>query len=208
MKNFALSIYARVVVELAQTHKAIGMSDVTQLLHDWSDGKREALDELLPLVYDELRRLAHNYLRRERSEHTLQTTALVHEAYLKLIDQRSVDWKNRAQFFALSAQAMRRILLDNARKHIAAERGKGEKISLDDAADVSIEVDENLIALDVALQELEAIDEKQSKIIELRYFGGLTIEEAAEVLKISPATLKREWTFARAWLYQRLKNEG
>lgn len=184
------------------------MSEVTQLLQDWSDGKREALDKLLPLVYDELRRLAHNYLRRERSEHTLQTTALVHEAYLKLIDQRSVDWKNRAQFFALSAQAMRRILLDNARKHISAKRGKGEKLSLDDAPEISIEPDENLIALDLALQELEQIDEKQSKIIELRYFGGLTIEETAEVLKISPATVKREWTFARAWLYQRMKDEG
>ncbi len=181
------------------------MSDVTRLLQDWSEGgRREALDELLPLVYDELRRLAHSYLRRERSEHTLQTTALVHEAYLKLIDQRVVDWKNRAQFFALSAQAMRRILIDNARKHIADKRGKGEKISLDDAPEISVETDENLIALDMALQELETIDEKQSKIIELRYFGGLTIEETAEVLKISPATVKREWTFARAWLYQRL----
>lgn len=180
------------------------MSDVTRLLQDWSDGKREALDELLPLVYEELRRLAHNYLRRERREHTLQTTALVHEAYLKLIDQRSVDWKNRAQFFALSAQAMRRILLDNARKHISDKRGKGERISLDDAPEVSVEADENLIALDWALKELEAIDERQSKIIELRYFGGLTLEETAEVLKISPATVKREWTFARAWLYQKL----
>ena len=184
------------------------MSEVTQLLQDWSDGKREALDELLPLVYDELRRLAHNYLRRERSEHTLQTTALVHEAYLKLIDQHSVDWKNRAQFFALSAQAMRRILLDNARKHISAKRGKGEKISLEDAPEISIEPDENLIALDSALQELEQLDIRQSKIIELRYFGGLTIEETAEVMKISPATVKREWTFARAWLYQRMKAEG
>lgn len=183
------------------------MSEVTQLLQDWSDGKREALDKLLPLVYDELRRLAHNYLRRERGEHTLQTTALVHEAYLKLIDQHSVDWKNRAQFFALSAQAMRRILLDNARKHISAKRGKGERISLDEAAGVSTETDENLIALDIALQELEQIDEKQSKIIELRYFGGLTIEETGEVLKISPATVKREWTFARAWLYQRMRDE-
>ncbi|MCY7375125.1 MAG: sigma-70 family RNA polymerase sigma factor [Pyrinomonadaceae bacterium] len=184
------------------------MSEVTQLLQDWSDGKREALDELLPLVYDELRRLAHNYLRRERPEHTLQTTALVHEAYLKLIDQHSVDWKNRAQFFALSAQAMRRILLDNARKHISAKRGKGEKIALEDAPEISTEPDKNLIALDSALQELEKIDAKQSKIIELRYFGGLTIEETAEVLKISPATVKREWTFARAWLYQRMRDEG
>ena len=183
------------------------MGDVTKLLQDLSDGNRAALDKLLPLVYDELRRLAHQYLRRERTEHTLQTTALVHEAYLKLIDQRSVNWQNRAQFFALSATAMRRILLDNARKHLSAKRGKGEKISLDEAADVSTETDESLIALDMALQELERIDEKQSKIIELRYFGGLTIEETGEVLKISPATVKREWTFARAWLYQKLNAE-
>lgn len=180
------------------------MSEVTTLLERYADGDREVLDELLPLVYNELRRLAHSYLTRERKDLTLQTTALVHEAYLKLIDQHSVNWKNRAQFFALSAQAMRRILLDNARKHVSAKRGKGEKISLEDAAEVSVETNESLIALDMALQELEQIDEKQCKIIELRYFGGLTIEETAEVLKISPATVKREWTFARAWLYQRL----
>ena len=204
-ENFALSIYAQVVVELAHNFPAYDfMSDVTRLLQDWSDGKREALDELLPLVYEELRRLAHNYLRRERREHTLQTTALVHEAYLKLIDQRSVDWKNRAQFFALSAQAMRRILLDNARKHISDKRGKGERISLDDVPEISVEADENLIALDWALKELEVLDERQSKIVELRYFGGLTLEETAEVMKISTATVKREWTFARAWLYQKL----
>jgi RNA polymerase sigma-70 factor, ECF subfamily len=180
------------------------MSEVTALLTAYSNGNREVLDELLPLVYDELRRLAHSYLRRERSEHTLQTTALVHEAYMKLIDQRSVDWKNRAQFFALSAQAMRRILIDNARKHIADKRGKGEKISLENALEISVETDENLIALDLALRELEQFDAKQSKIIELRYFGGLTIEETAEVLKISPATVKREWTMARAWLYEKI----
>ncbi len=180
------------------------MSEVTALFERYTNGNREVLDELLPLVYDELRRLAHNYLRRERREHTLQTTALVHEAYMKLIDQRSVDWKNRAQFFALSAQAMRRILIDNARQHISEKRGKGEKISLDDAPEISVETDENLIALDLALQELEQLDAKQSKIIELRYFGGLTIEETAEVMKTSPATVKREWTFARAWLYQKL----
>ena len=183
------------------------MNEITGLLKEYGQGKREVLDELLPLVYNELRRLAHNYLRRERSEHTLQTTALVHEAYLKLIDQRVVDWKNRAQFFALSAQAMRRILIDNARKHISAKRGKGEKISLEDAAEISIKPDENLIALDMALQELEKIDEKQSRIVELRYFGGLTIEETAEVLEISPATVKREWTMARAWLYQKINGE-
>lgn len=178
--------------------------NVTQLLKDWSDGRREALDELLPLVYEELRRLAHNYLRRERSEHTLQTTALVHEAYLKLIDQHSIDWKNRAQFFALSAQAMRRILLDNARRHVAAKRGKGEKISLDDAGEIPTDQNESLIELDLALQELEKFDEKQAKIVELRYFGGMTIEETAEVLKISPATVKREWQMARAWLFEKV----
>ena len=184
------------------------MSEVTALLEQYTNGNREVLDELLPLVYNELRRLAHSYLRRERKDLTLQTTALVHEAYLKLIDQRSVNFQNRAQFFALSAQAMRRILIDNARKHIADKRGKGEKISLEDAPEMSVETDENLIALDMALRELEQFDAKQSKIIELRYFGGLTIEETAEVLKISPATVKREWTFARAWLYQKLSGSA
>ena len=178
--------------------------EVTRLLQDWSDGSREALDQLLPVVYDELRRLAHSYLTHERSEHTLQTTALVHEAYLKLIDQRSVNWQNRAQFFALSAQAMRRILIDSARRHTSIKRGSGgPKISLDEAATISGEAaNESLLALDLALRELEKIDAEQSKIVELRYFGGLTIEETAEVLKSSPATVKREWTMARAWLYQ------
>lgn len=179
---------------------------VTRLLQDWSAGSREALDQLLPLVYDELRRLAHSYLTRERPDHTLQTTALVHEAYLKLIDQRSVNWENHGQFFAISAQAMRRILLDSARRRTSVKRGSGGiRISLDEAATVSGEAaDESLLALDVALQELEKIDAEQSKIIELRYFGGLTIEETAKVLKSSPASVKREWTMARAWLYQAL----
>jgi len=178
--------------------------EVTRLLQDWSIGNRDALDQLLPLVYNELRRLAHSYLKRERPDHTLQTTALVHEAYLKLIDQHSVNWQNRAQFFALSAQAMRRILLDNARRHTAAKRGSGgQKISLDEVASVSREgANEALIALDFALQKLETIDPEQSRIVELRYFGGLTIEETAEVLKTSPSTIQREWTIARAWLYR------
>ena len=178
-------------------------SEVTRLLQE-SAGNREALDRLLPLVYNELRRLAHNYLTHERTDHTLQTTALVHEAYLKLIDQRSVNWQNRAQFFAISAQAMRRILLDNARRHTAAKRGSGGvKISLDDVATVSGDAaNESLIALDLALQKLEAIDAEQSQIVELRYFGGLTIEETAEVMKTSPSTVQREWTVARAWLYK------
>jgi len=178
--------------------------EVTRLLQDWSIGNRDALDQLLPLVYNELRRLAHSYLKRERPDHTLQTTALVHEAYLKLIDQHSVNWQNRAQFFALSAQAMRRILLDNARRHTAAKRGSGgQRISLDEVASVSREgANEALIALDFALQKLETIDPEQSRIVELRYFGGLTIEETAEVLKTSPSTIQREWTIARAWLYR------
>ncbi|HVS20366.1 MAG TPA: sigma-70 family RNA polymerase sigma factor [Pyrinomonadaceae bacterium] len=178
--------------------------ELTRLLQDCSDGSREALDKLLPLVYDELRRLAHSYLTHERPDHTLQTTALVHDAYLKLIDQRSVNWQNRAQFFALSAQAMRRILIDSARRHTSIKRGGGgTKISLDEAATVSGETaNESLLALDMALQELAKVDAEQSRIVELRYFGGLTIEETAEVLKTSAATVKREWTMARAWLYQ------
>lgn len=182
------------------------MSEITKLLADYTNGNREVLDELLPIVYNELRRLAHSYLTRERGDMTLQTTALVHEAYLKLIDQHSVNFQNRAQFFALSAQAMRRILLDNARRHSAEKRGSGLKISLEDSAEISVDANENLLALDIALQELEKFDPQQAKIIELRYFGGLTIEETAEVLKISPATVKREWTIARAWLYEKVKD--
>jgi len=180
--------------------------DVTRLLQDWSGGNQQALAELMPIIYNELRRLAHNYLRRERSDNTLQTTALVHEAYLKLIDQRSVNWQNRAQFFGIAAQAMRRILIDNARRHLAGKRGKGEKISLDETALISPAKDESLVALDDALRELESIDQQQSRIIELRYFGGLTIEETAEVMSLSPATIKREWAMARAWLYRALTN--
>lgn len=177
--------------------------NVTQLLHDWSNGEQQAFDELLPIIYNELHRLAHNYLNRERSDHTLQTTALVHEAYLKLIDQQSVDWQNRSHFFAIAAQAMRRILIDNARRHAASKRGNTpEKLSLDDVESISIGSNETLLALDDALKRLETIDSQQSRVIELRYFGGLTIEETAEVLNLSPATVKREWAMARAWLYK------
>jgi RNA polymerase sigma factor (TIGR02999 family) len=181
------------------------MSEITKLLEDYTNGNRACLDELLPLVYQELRRLAHSYLKSERRDLTLQTTALVHEAYLKLIDQHSVNFQNRAQFFALSATAMRRILLDNARRRTAEKRGSGEKVFLEDIGDISVKANENLIELDLALQELEQFDEKQAKIIELRYFGGMTIEETAEVLGISPATVKREWTMARAWLFEKIK---
>jgi len=181
------------------------MSEITRLFDDYTNGNREVLDELLPLVYNELRRLAHTYLNRERDGMTLQTTALVHEAYLKLIGQHSVDFRNRAQFFALSAQAMRRILIDNARTHKAQKRGSGVKISLDDVAEIPGEADDRLIELDIALRELETFDPVQAKIVELRYFGGLTIEETADVLNISPATVKRDWTMARAWLYDKVK---
>lgn len=180
--------------------------NVSRLLLDWSGGDQQALQELLPLIYDELRRLAHNFLYRERPDHTLQTTALVHEAYLKLIDQRDARWQNRAHFFAIAAQAMRRILIDSARKHIAAKRGRGgEKLSLDEVASISIEPDTDLLALDEALTALARFDSDQSRIVELRYFGGLTIEETAEVMKLSPATIKREWSMARAWLHQALR---
>jgi RNA polymerase sigma-70 factor, ECF subfamily len=183
------------------------MSEITKLLEDYTNGRREVLDELLPLVYGELRRLAHSYLRNERQDLTLQTTALVHEAYLKLIDQHSVNFQNRAQFFALSETAMRRILLDNARRHRAEKRGSGEKVSLEDIGEIAVKANENLIELDLALQELEEFDERQAKIIELRYFGGLTIEETAEVLNISPATVKREWIMARAWLFEKVSEK-
>lgn len=177
--------------------------EVTVLLREWSDGNQQALSKLLPIIYDELRRVAHQYLHRERAEQTLETTALVHEAYLKLIDQRSVNWQNRAHFFAIAAQAMRRILIDNARKRTAAKR-EGEKVALDDVAIISIDRAEHFLALDEALTRLEAIDSQQSKIIELRYFGGLTIEETGEAMNLSPATVKREWAMARAWLYNSL----
>jgi RNA polymerase sigma factor (TIGR02999 family) len=182
--------------------------NVTRLLHEWSNGNQQAIEEMLPLIYDELRRLAHHFLYRERPGHTLQTTALVHEAYLKLINQRDARWQNRAHFFAIAAQAMRRILIDSARKHVAEKRGGGvEKLSLDEVAAISREPNANLIALDLALTRLAEIDPQQSRIIELRYFGGLTIEETAEVMRLSPATVKREWTMARAWLHQALAGE-
>ncbi|PYS59722.1 MAG: RNA polymerase subunit sigma-70 [Acidobacteria bacterium] len=179
--------------------------NVTRLLLEWGDGNQQALEALVPLIYKELRNLAHNFLYRERPGHTLQTTALVHEAYLKLIDQNDARWQNRAHFFAIAAQAMRRILIDSARKHAAVKRGgPQEELSLDEVADIALEPDSNLLKLDEALNELAKIDPRQSRIVELRYFGGLTIEETAEVISVSPATVKREWMMARAWLHQEI----
>lgn len=179
---------------------------VTQLLVDWSNGDQAALDKLMPVVYDELRRLAGNYLRRERAGHTLQPTALVNEAYLKLVDQRHARWQNRAQFFGVAAQLMRRILVDHARTRQAQKRGGSnqQQLSLSDADRIAEKPNIDLLALHEALNELAAIDEQQARIVELRFFGGLTIEEAAEVLSISHATVERDWTMARAWLRREL----
>lgn len=180
---------------------------VTQLLIEWSNGNKAALDKLMPLVHAELHRLAHRYLSRERPDHTLQTTALVNEAYLRLVDRENVHWQNRAHFFAISAQLMRCILVDHARSLAYAKRGGGaRKIELDEAVIVSQERAAEVVALDDALKELESFDPQQSRIVELRFFGGLTIEETAEALSLSPATIKRDWVSAKAWLYHELAN--
>ena len=183
--------------------------EVTRLLRDWGNGNQEALEKLVPLIYTELRQLAHKVLYRERPGHTLQTTALVHEAYLKLIDQRDAHWQNRAHFFAIAAQAMRRILVDSARRHSALKRGgPAENLPLDEAANVSLEPDPIMVPLDEALTKLAEIDPQQSRIVELRFFGGLTIEETAEVMKLSKDAVKNDWAMARAWLRQSLKDSS
>jgi len=179
---------------------------VTGLLIAWSHGDKQALDKLVPLVNEELRRLAHHYMRRERPGHTLQTTALVNEAYLRLVDQRAVHWHDRSHFFAVAAQVMRHILVDYARTSRRAKRGgDAHRTSLEDAAVVSPVRAGDVIALDEALSRLAEIDERKSRIVELRYFGGLTIEETANVMKISAMTVRREWRSAKAWLYQAVK---
>jgi RNA polymerase sigma factor (TIGR02999 family) len=184
---------------------AMPPSEVTALLEQWSTGREDALDQLLPAIYDELRRLASSYVRRERQDHTLQATALVHEAFLKLVDQRVVRWQNRAHFFGIAAQVMRRILVDYARAHTAAKRGSGERpVSLDEALVVAATSGVDLLALNQALTRLAELDPRQGRIVELRFFGGLTIEETGEVLGIAPATIGREWTLAKAWLYAEL----
>jgi RNA polymerase sigma factor (TIGR02999 family) len=183
--------------------------DVTSLLVASSKGDQEALNQLLPLVYDELRRLADRYLHRERADHTLQATALVHEAYLRLIDQR-VSWANRAHFFGVAAEMMRRILIDYARSRQAAKRGSaGIKLSLDDVLEITDERAADLIALDEALKALAEFDAQKARIVELRFFGGLSIEETAAVLGLGTATITRQWRLAKAWLYHELsKDDG
>ena len=193
-----------VAITMSETAKPI-----TQLLFELKNGEREVLNELLPLVYDELRRLADSYLRRERSHHTLQPTALVHEAYLRLLGQKPVDWQNRAHFFGVSARLMREILIEYARAKNRQKRG-GEfrtQIELDAAVSFSNEKHLDVIAIDEALSRLEKLDERQARIVEIKFFGGLSVEEIAEVLHISPATVKREWSTAKLLLYKMLNTK-
>jgi RNA polymerase sigma-70 factor, ECF subfamily len=179
--------------------------DVSILLRAWSEGDQSALDKLTPIVYDELRRLAQHYMSRERTGHTLQATALVNEAYLRLVDYKRMRWENRAHFFAVSAQLMRRILVDHARRH-NLKRGAGvQHVGLDETAEVGGDHGAKLVALDDAIQTLANIDQRKAQVVELRYFGGLSVEETAEVLKVSAVTIKRDWSTARAWLYREMK---
>ncbi len=179
---------------------------VTRLLLDWSRGDEEALAKLMPLVYDELRRIARQYLGRERAGHTLQPTALVHEAYLKLVGLRRIRWQNRAHFFAVAARLIRRILVDHARSHAAAKRGGGvPAVTLEALLEPALRRDFDIVALDDSLSRLATLDARQARLVELRFFGGLNVAETAEVLGVSSATVKREWRTARAWLYRELQ---
>jgi RNA polymerase sigma factor (TIGR02999 family) len=188
---------------------ALPTQNVTQLLAAWAKGDRAAHEQLLPLVHQELRRLANYHFRRERPGHTLQATALVNEAYLRLIDQKHVDWQNRAHFFGIASQLMRRILIDYARARRVDKRGgDASRVSLHDETVMTAERSEELVALDEALNRLAAFDPRKSQVVELRFFGGLNIEETAEVLKISPNTVMRDWNMAKAWLHRELTPEG
>jgi RNA polymerase sigma factor (TIGR02999 family) len=180
--------------------------EFTQLLVNWRNGDKSALDQMTPVLYEELRRLARHFLAAERPDHTLQPTALVHEAYMRLVDQRSVDWKNRAHFLGVAASMMRRILINHARANQAAKReGFTQAVALEDALSVFTNPQVDVLELNQALQELADLDPQQGRVVELRYFGGLTIEETAEVMGISPATVKREWGTARLWLLQQIE---
>lgn len=182
--------------------------DVTQVLEQLRNGDERAADKLLPLVYDEFRALARHYLSQERHNHTLQPTALVHEAYMKLVDQSRVDWHGKSHFFAVAAQAMRRILVDHARSRQRDKRGGGRaRVVLDEAVALSPQKDEDVLALDEALERLAAIDPRQAKVVELRFFGGLSVEEVAQALGVSKRTVEGDWTFARAWLSRELRND-
>jgi RNA polymerase sigma-70 factor, ECF subfamily len=182
--------------------------EISDLLIDWGNGNRAALDQLMPLVYDELRRLAHHYLGHERLGHTLQTSALVNEVYLKLVNERAMQWQNRAHFFAVAATLMRIILVDYARRRNYAKRGgAAQRVSFDEGLAVSNERASELLALDDALNALAMLDARKSKVAELRFFGGLSVEETAEALKVSPVTIMREWRLAKAWLHRELSQD-
>jgi RNA polymerase sigma factor (TIGR02999 family) len=188
---------------------SVPSTGVTELLVRWRSGDREALDSLFPLVYDELRRIARHYLQNERIDHTLQSTALVNEAYMRLVAQDLPEWQNRAHFFAVAAQLMRQILVDHARSRFASKRGGNVyKIALDEAEGHAATTDIDLVALDDALKELSEMDPQQSRVVELKFFAGLSNEDAAEVLKVSPSTVKRDWVTARAWLYRELDRDS
>jgi RNA polymerase sigma factor (TIGR02999 family) len=181
------------------------MSEVTQLLREWSEGREEAREALLGLVYDPLRAIAERHLHGERAGHTLQPTALVHELYLRLVDQRRVDWNDRTHFFAVAAKVMRRILVDHARRRNSEKRGGGlVPVTIGAALEKAVEESFDVVALDAALESLEKVYPQQARVVELRFYGGLTIDETAEAMKISPATVSREWTMARAWLRRAL----
>lgn len=180
--------------------------EVTELLQKWSGGDADALEQLTPLIYAELHRIARSYMRRERDGHTLQTSALVNEAYVRLIDWKTARWENRAHFFGVSAQLMRRILVDFARSRPKVKDNEVRHVSLEEAFTVTAEKDADLVALDEALNELAQFDERKAKIVELKFFGGLSVDETAEVLKISGVTVMREWSKAKAWLYRELNN--
>ncbi len=179
-------------------------SSFGEVLARWKNGDQQALEALMPVAYDELRRVAHNYLQRERPDHTLQSTALVHEAYLRLVDQKSVQVQDRAHFFAVAARLMREILVDHARRRSTRKRGQQYKISLDDAVETPRKEELDLLRLDDCLHELGRVDAQQARIVELRFFAGLSIEETSQVLQISPASVKRYWAAARGWLYREM----
>ncbi|MDQ2855389.1 MAG: sigma-70 family RNA polymerase sigma factor [Acidobacteriota bacterium] len=207
---FALAklIFERVERVTVMANPSTPTHEVTQLLIDWSEGNTAALKKLMPLVYRELRHLARQYLNRERDGHALQTTDLVHEAYLKIVDQRRVQWQNRTHFFGVAAELMRRILVDHARHQRRAKRGGGAPhVSLAQANKVSRQTTVDLVALDEALSRLATVDERKARIVELRFFGGLEVKETAEFLKISTATVMRDWNMAKAWLHRELSDE-
>ena len=193
---------------MSETADSNSRALITKLLIGYGKGDHSALDEMLPLVYEELKRLAGHYLRMERPDHTLQTTALVHEAYMRLVNQENVDWKNRAQFLGIAAEMMRRILVNHARDRAVAKRGGGAKrVSLSLVVDAGEQVDVDLVVLDDALKKLAELDPRKSRVVEMKFFGGMTTEETAEILQVSAKTIERDWTAARAWLYRAVVGE-